>query len=152
MTSPEEGQTAPPFSVPTTQGDFSLEQALASGPVVLAFYTEDNTPNCTQELASFKEEHETLAELGAQVLGLSVDSLESHRDAAERLGGLPFPLASDLDLSVARLYGVAAEDGKRSQRAVFVIHSGGSVALAIPWYQPGNPAQFLQVFQTLGFE
>ena len=152
MTSPEKGQTAPSFTVATTQGDFSLEQALTSGPVVLAFYTEDNTPSCAQELASFKEEHETLAELGAQVLGLSSDSLESHRDAAERLGGLPFPLGSDPDLSVIRLYGVAAEDGKRSQRAVFVIDSDGTVALAIPWYQPGNPAQFLQVFQALGLE
>ena len=152
MTSPEKGQAAPVFTIATTQGDFSLEQALESGPVVLAFYTEDNTPSCAQELASFKEEHETLAELGAQVLGISSDTLESHRGAIERLGGLPFPLASDPDLSVVRLYGVAAEDGKRSQRAVFVVDSGGTVTLAIPWYQPGNPAQFLQVFQALGLE
>ncbi len=152
MTSPEKGQTAPCFTIAATQGDFDLKQALAQGPVVLAFYTEDNTPSCVQELAAFKEEHETLVELGAQVLGVSADSLESHQDAIERLGGLPFPLASDPDLSVARLYGVVSDDGKRSQRAVFVIDPDGTVALAIPWYQPGNPAQFFQVFQALGLE
>ena len=50
-----------------------------------------------------KGEHNTLRELGAQVLGISVDSVESHQRFCEQIGGCPFPLASDADLTVARL-------------------------------------------------
>lgn len=129
-----------------------MEEALSKGRVVLAFYTEDDTPGCNQELTAFKAEYDTLEGLGAQVVGISADGLESHRESEQRLKGLPFPLASDSGLEVTRLYGVLDDSGKRCNRAVFVIDTDGTIVHSIPWYQPGNVSQFLEVFEALGLE
>ena len=146
------GDQAPPFRVETTQGTRRLDGLLAEGPLVLAFYAEDATPTCTAQVCGFRDEHATLQELGAQVLGVSADSLESHHRFLERLGGLPFPLAADLDLELARAYGVVDDDGKRSRRAVFVIGADGMVLEANPSYQPQAMEQFAAVFRALGLE
>ena len=146
------GDQAPPFRVETTQGTRTLDELLADGPLVLAFYAEDATPTCTAQVCGFRDEHATLRELGANVLGVSADSLESHRRFLERLGGLPFPLAADLDLELARAYGVADDEGKRSRRAVFVIGADGVVLEANPNYQPQVMEQFAAVFRALGLE
>ncbi len=152
--SPElvQGQTAPDFTLPTTSGPLRLSDLRAKGKVVLAFYTEDATPLCSAEVTSFKNEFETLRELGAQVLAISADSMESHQRFAQGLGGLPFPLASDPSLEVARLYGVADPGQRRSRRAVFVVGKDGKVLHANPFYNPGNPAQYAEVFKALGLE
>ena len=93
-----------------------------------------------------------MRELGAEVLAVSVDSLESHCALEKRLGSLPFPLASDSSLEVAKLYGVQDDQGKKSHRAVFVIDQSGTILHDIPWFQPGNPGQFLEVFTALGLQ
>ena len=149
---PQVGEPAPDFILPSTVGPLSLSQILREGRVVLAFYFQDNTPNCSLELSSLKEEYTTLRELGAQVVGVSADGLESHHAFSERAGGFPFPLASDEELTVARLYDVVGEDGQRSRRAIFVIEGDGTILHVIPWYQPGNVAQFMEVFQALGLQ
>ena len=148
---PAVGEQAPDFILPSTEGQFQLSQAYKSRQVVLAFYSEDATPSCTQELASFKEEYPTIQELGAEVV-VSVDSLDSHQAFCDRVGGYPFPLVSDTEREVAKAYGVLSDDGKRSRRAVFVIDQQGVVAHSIPWYQPSNPLQLLEVFKALGLE
>ncbi len=147
----EPGQPAPEFVLASTAGTLSLGQLLAQGPVVLAFYVEDDTPICNTELAAFQDDYPNLKALGAQVVGISVDGLESHRRFVEK-AGVPFPLASDPDLAVTRLYGVAGEDGKRARRAVFVIGQDGVVLHAQPWYQPGNVEQYLAVYRALGVQ
>ncbi len=149
---PEVGEKAPDFTLPSTDGPVTLSQVNRGKKVVLAFYTEDNTPSCTQEVASFKEEHGTIQEMDAVVLGISVDSVESHRTFCDTLGGCPFSLLSDEGLEVARLYDVLGEDGKRTRRAIYVIDEEGVILHKIPWYQPGNPGQFMEVFQALGLE
>jgi peroxiredoxin len=149
---PKVGEEAPDFILPSTDGQFQLSQAYRNRWVVLAFYTEDATPSCTQELASFKEEYPTIQELGAEVVAVSVDSLESHQAFCDRVGGYPFPLVSDTELEASQAYGMLSDDGKRSRRAVFVIDQQGVVVHAIPWYQPSNPMQLLEVFKALGLE
>lgn len=149
---PDVGGKAPDFSLPSTAGDVSLSELTARSKVLLAFYTEDNTPLCTSELSVFKEDFEIIEALGARVVAVSADNIVEHTDFAERLGGLPFPLASDPHLEVANLYGVADEDAKRSRRAVFVIDRGGEVLHAEPWFQPGNPTQYEAIFKALGFD
>ncbi len=144
------GDRAPAFSVETTDGARSLDELLANGPLVLLFYTEDATPTCTAQVCGFRDEHETLRELGASVLGVCADSLESHHRFVERLGGLPFPLAADPDLALAGAYGVVDEEGKRSRRAVFVIGADGVVLEANRHYQPQVMDQFAAVFRALG--
>lgn len=146
---PQVGEKAPDFALHTTGGSVRLTD-YAGKKLVLVFYAEDGTPGCTQELAAFRDEFATIKDAGADVLAVSADSLDSHREFHARLGGCPFPLASDAGLEVARRYGVLSHDGKRSVRAVFVIGEDGAVLHAIPWYQPGNAGQFLEVFQALG--
>jgi peroxiredoxin len=149
---PQPGEPAPDFTLPSTQGDISLRDLTAEMKVVLAFYFEDATPLCSSEVATLKEDYDLIRELGAEVVVVSADSLASHEAFAQRLGGFPFPLASDSDLLATRLYDVPDDTGKRSRRAVFVIDRGGVILHAIGWYQPGNVAQYEEIFRALGFE
>lgn len=146
------GDKAPDFTLPTTQGELRLSDLLAEKKVLLAFYVEDNTPLCSSEVSVLKEDYDLLRDLGAEVVAVSADGLESHRQFAQRLGGLPFPLASDEGLEAARAYGVVDDSGKRSRRAVFVIDKGGTILHTVPWFQPGNPSQYEGIFKALGFQ
>jgi peroxiredoxin len=149
---PEAEDHAPDFALPAIGGEIHLRELTERGQVLLAFYYEDDTPLCISELTVFKEDYEIIEQLDTQVVALSADSLESHRAFAERLGGLPFPLASDERLEAATAYGVVDDSGKRSRRAVFVIGRGGKILLAERWFQPGNPSQYEAIFAALGFE
>lgn len=149
---PEAGDKAPDFTLPSTEGDVTLSELTANSKVILAFYTEDNTPLCSSEVSVLKEDYEIVEALGAKVLAVSADNVVDHEDFAERLGGVPFPLASDPHLEVAQAYGVVDEGEKRSRRAVFVIDQGGEVLHAEPWFQPGNPGQYEAIFKALGFD
>jgi thioredoxin-dependent peroxiredoxin len=148
---PEVGEHAPDFTLPGTRGLMSLEGALRQGPVVLAFYQEDGTPACQTQLAALRDDHDLLDELGARVLAISTDPLPSHEQFAASLTP-PYPLLSDEDGSVARLYGVYDEESRRARRAVFVIDPDGTVQLAIPWYNPSNTSQYEQIFRALGLD
>ncbi len=97
-----------------------------------------------------KGEYDTIRECGGEIVAVSADSLESHDRLCQRIEGCPFPLVSDERLEAARAYGVVGENGKRSNRAVFVIDRGGRLLHCIPWYQPGNIGQFMEVFEALG--
>ncbi len=149
---PEVGEQAPDLALPSTLGDLRLSDMTGEKKVVLAFYAEDNTPLCSNEVAMLRDDYEMVRELGAEVVAVSADGLDSHRDFAERLGGVPFALASDERLAAARAYGVVDDAGKRSGRAVFVIDRGGVILHAEPWFQPGNPSQYEAVFRALGLE
>jgi peroxiredoxin Q/BCP len=144
------GDQAPDFTLPSTAGLLRLSDLWLDRRVVLAFYTEDGTPGCSQELRQLMAEYETIRAAGAEVVAVSADSLESHQAFCAALGGCPFPLVSDPELVAARLYDVVGEDGKRSRRAVFVIDRGGRIIHQIPWYQPESAAQFLEIFEALG--
>ncbi len=149
---PEVGDQAPDFSLPSTEGEVRLSDLASRKKVVLAFYVEDNTPLCSSEVSVLKEDYELLRQLGAEVVGVSADGLEPHRDFAKRLDGLPFPLVCDEKLAAAKAYGVVDDSGKRSRRAVFVIDKGGTILHVVPWFQPGNPTQYEEIFAALGFE
>jgi peroxiredoxin Q/BCP len=149
---PEVGDQAPDFSLPSTEGEVRLSDATEGRKVVLAFYYEDATPTCATEVSMLRDDYELVRELGADVVAVSADTLESHESFAERLGGVPFPLASDFDLEVAKAFGVVDDTGKRSRRAVFVIDRGGTILHAERWFQPGNPTQYETVFRALGME
>jgi len=149
---PQPGDEAPDFTLASTEGEIRLRELAAVKKVLLAFYAEDDTPLCANEVSVLKEDYDIVRQLGAQVIAVSADSLESHRWFAERLGGLPFPLASDEALEASRAYDVLDESQKRSRRAVFVIERGGKISHVVPWFQPGNPTQYEEIFAALGFE
>ncbi len=103
-------------------------------------------------LSSLKEEYATIVELDAEVLCVSSGTVASHQAFCDGLGGCPFPVASDPTGKVAAAYGARDEVENRGVRAVYVLDADGAVARKIPWYQPGNVGQFMEVFQALGLE
>ena len=149
---PEVGSVVPDFELPSTQGVFRLSDLTANKKVILAFYQEDNTPLCSSEVSVFKEDYDLVQQLRAEIVAVSTDGLDSHMDFEANLGGVPFPLVSDEGLEAARAYGVLDDAGKRSRRAIFVIDKGGKVLHVVPWFQPGNPDQYEEIFAALGFE
>ena len=149
---PEIGDEAPDFTLPSTSGTVRLRDLANQNMVLLAFYTEDNTPLCSSEISVLAEDYEIVQQLGAEVIGVSADSVESHEEFAAKIGGVPFPLASDEDLQAAKAYDVTDDGGKRCRRAVFVIGRGGRILHAEPWFQPGNPTQYEEIFRAMGFD
>ena len=149
---PQPGEQAPDFTLPSTEGEIRLSDLTARGMVLLAFYYEDATPLCSNEVSMLKDDYEVVRELGAEVIAVSPDGVDSHRAFSERLGGVPFPLASDESLEAAKAFGVVDDSGKRSRRAVFVIDRGGKLSHAERWFQPGNPSQYEAIFRALGLE
>lgn len=149
---PETGSGAPDFELPSTQGQVRLSELTATKKVVLAFYHEDYTPLCSGQVSVFKEDYELVGQLGAEIVAVSADGLDSHMDFEESLGGLPFPLVSDENLEAAAAYGVLDDDGKRSRRAVFVIDKGGKILHVVSTFQPDDAGQYEDIFAALGFE
>ena len=149
---PEVGDQAPDISLPASEGEIKLSDLTSRGKVLLAFYYEDATPLCSNEISMLKDDYEVIRELGAEVVAVSADSVDSHRAFAERLGRVPFALASDVTLEAAKAFDVVDDSGKRSSRAVFVIEQGGRIAHVERWLQPGNPGQYEAVFRALGLE
>jgi AhpC/TSA family protein len=74
------GSVAPDFTLPSQSGEIvSLRDIVGKKPVVLFFYPKDDTLGCTKEVCAFRDEHEEFAKLNAEVMGISSDSVESHR-------------------------------------------------------------------------
>ncbi len=150
---PEVGELTPDFSLPTTSGDLSLRRYPAGRKLVIAFYVENMTPGWGQMISSLKEGCESIVDLGADLIGVSADILESRAAFCGALGGCPFPaLPSDADLSVARAYGAVSEDGRSGIRSICVVDADLTVIHRISWYQPGNVGQFMEIFLALGVE
>lgn len=123
------GDRAPTFSVPGTLNGERRTYALADfagTPVVLVFYPGDNTPVCTQQLNAYTDDIDQFLALGAQLLALSPEDLDSHEGFAAHQGGFAFPLLADVDKGVARAYGVLGPVGFY-RRSVFVIDGEGIV-------------------------
>ncbi|MBX7167113.1 MAG: thioredoxin-dependent thiol peroxidase [Pirellulales bacterium] len=129
----EAGKKAPDFTLQADDGAKVKLSNLRGKPVVLYFYPKDDTPGCTREACAFRDRKTVLTKLGAQVLGVSPDSVASHvkfRDKFE----LNFPLLADPEHAVAEKYGAWREKnmyGKKSmgiQRSTFLIDAEGKVA------------------------
>jgi peroxiredoxin Q/BCP len=149
---PDVGEQAPDFTLPGIAGEVRLSEATARGKVLLAFYYEDATPVCSNEVSMLRDDYEVVRELGAEVIAVSADSVDSHKAFAERLDGVPFPLVSDESLEAAKAFDVIDDAAKRSRRAVFVIDQGGEILHAERWFQPGNPSQYEAIFRSLGLD
>ena len=131
--------------------DLHLRRYLGDGPLLILFYSEANTPLCTQQLCAFRDDYEMVRELKADAIAISSDSADEHnRFSAEHY--FPFLLLSDPDLDAASAFGVADMATKRSQRAAFVVDPDGTIQLAIPFYQPNNLGHYQQVFEALGLD
>lgn len=121
------GDRAPDFTLPSQTGDpVRLSDLLGDKAIVLFFYPKDDTPGCTAEACAFRDSYEAFTDAGAEVVGISGDSVGSHRRfvAGHRL---PFILLSDADGAVRRRYGAARWMGLLRARVTFVIDRDGIV-------------------------
>lgn len=121
------GSNAPSFRLPTANGQYvSLEDFRGKSNVVVYFYPKDFTRGCTAEACEFRDYYEQFKTMGAEVIGISGDSLQSH-DAFAREHSLPFILLSDSDGSVRKAYEVKKSLGLIPGRVTFVIDKQGIV-------------------------
>jgi len=120
------GQTAPDFTLPDQHGSSVTLSDQKGGWVVVYFYPKDDTPGCTKESCSFRDSFEDFTEAGAQVIGISSDSVDSHLEFAEKYH-LPFTLLADTDGGVRKLWGVGKTLGLLPGRVTYVIDPEGVV-------------------------
>ncbi len=142
------GDSAPDFTVPVAGGEayndigeFTLSEALAEGPVVLAFVPAAFTSACTEELCAFRDGLARFVDLDARVYGLSVD-LPFSQNVWMREEGLTFPLLSDWEHQVIHAYDAVLPDMygtlEVASRTVFVVDAGGTVTFRQD-YDTGDP-------------
>ncbi len=120
------GDQAPDFTLPTGDGHEWRLAAQRGKVVVLLFYPGDETPVCTRQLCAVRDNWAEYAQTGAEVVGLSTDSAESHRKFAAH-HELPLQLLADTDGRVRDAYGARSLLPGRTARAVFVIDAAGVV-------------------------
>jgi thioredoxin-dependent peroxiredoxin len=121
------GSKAPDFTLPSQSGEMvNLKDFLDRKPVVLFFYPKDDTPECTKEACAFRDDYEQFRKLDAEVVGISSDSVESHRGFTKK-HGLPFTLLSDEGGKVRRLYDVPNTFGLFPGRVTYVIDEKGVI-------------------------
>ena len=154
MSMPQPGDKAPDFEAPVFGADsetLSLKD-LRGKWVVLYFYPKDNTPGCTREAVGFTETIDEIRKLGAEVVGVSKDSIRSHQNFASKYN-LRFPLLSDPDAEIAKAYGVWVKKkryGKEYmgvQRSTFLIDPQGKIAKVWEKVNPDGHAE--EVIQAL---
>jgi peroxiredoxin Q/BCP len=121
------GDRAPDFTLPSSGGQsVTLSKLYADKTVVVFFYPKDDTVGCTIEACGFRDSYETFVEAGAEVVGISSDTIASHERFAEK-HKLPMTLLSDADGKVRALFGVKSTLGLMPGRATFVIDRNGVV-------------------------
>ena len=145
----ETGTIAPDFTLPDQNGQLHTLSDYRGQRVVLYFYPRDNTAGCTKQACAFGELYPQFREKGAVVLGVSKDSMSSHKRFEEKYG-LPFTLLSDTELTVIKAYDVWKEKrnyGKVSMgvvRTTYLIDEEGVIVRAFDKVKAAdNPAQML---------
>lgn len=146
------GQAAPEFELPDQNGQLHSLEDYRDQWVVLYFYPKDETPGCTTEACEFRDNIFAFKDLNAQILGVSLDDVESHKAFAEN-HGLPFPLLADSDGIVSTAYGVKTRmfGMEIAKRQTFVIGPDGNVAKHYAEVKPAEHAeQVIADLKTLG--
>ena len=145
----EVGTKAPDFTLPDQNGNMHSLSDYRGKKVILYFYPKDNTPGCTKQACSFAERYPQFIEKGAVVLGISKDSVASHKKFEEKYG-LPFTILSDPELVAIQAYDVWQEKknyGKTYMgvvRTTYLIDEEGKIAKAFDKVKAAdNPEQML---------
>src|ERR1700687_5457864 len=129
------GAKAPKFDLESDEGSRLSLGAFKGKWLILYFYPKDNTPGCTREAQGFTKAAAQLKKLGAEVVGVSKDSVKSHCGFRDKIG-IGFPLLSDPDLQVHRAYGawgkktMYGKEGEGTIRSTFLITPDGKIGRA----------------------
>ncbi len=151
MSQLEIGHTIPAFTASSTAGEFT-DKNLQGKITVLYFYPKDNTPGCTTESQNFRDALGQFQQLGAQVIGVSRDSLRSHERFIEKQE-LNFPLIADTEETLCELFGVIkmknmyGKQVRGIERSTFIIDAQG--CLLHQWRGIRVPGHVDQVLATL---
>lgn len=133
----EEGKLSPSFSLADQDGKTHSLKDYLGKKVVLYFYPKDNTPGCTTEACSFRDEFSDFKKVNAIILGVSADAVKSHKKFSEKFS-LPFPLLSDESKKMIEAYGVWKEKsmyGKKYmgiERTTVIIDEKGKIKKIFP--------------------
>lgn len=148
----EPGRSAPAFALPDQNGQTVSLSDYRGRPLILYFYPKDSTPGCTRQALAFADAYDRFRAAGIAVVGISRDSVASHRRFAEK-NALPFPLLSDPERLAIEAYGVWQEKksyGKVTMgvvRTTYVIDGNGTIEKAMPKVKPdSNAAELLAYF------
>jgi peroxiredoxin Q/BCP len=146
----EVGQAAPDFELAAAGGAaVKLSDYRGDRNVLLAFYPKDDTGGCTIEMTTFQREYAQFQALGAEILGISADSVDSHDQWCDKLGGLSYPLLADTQLAVIEQYDVLSPQGPVARRALFVVDREGTVRWKNESYDVRDPAQYQALLDAL---
>ena len=150
---PEEGDAAPDFELQSSEGGTVRLSSLRGKKVVVYFYPADDTPGCTREACSFRDNMPKFTGVKAAVFGVSQDDMESHRKFIAKYG-LNFPLLSDPDLVAHKAYGtwkLKSMYGREfwgTERSTFIVDEKGKVAKA--WRKVKVDGHDAEVLKALG--
>lgn len=118
---------APDFTLPSQTGEnITLSKFFGKKNIVLYFYPKDESRGCTKEACTFRDNYEVFKDLGAEVIGISSQTVESHQSFATH-HNLPFILLSDIDSKVRELYGVPSTLGVLPGRVTYIIDKEGTI-------------------------
>jgi peroxiredoxin Q/BCP len=121
------GDRVPNFSLPSQTGTtFNIGDLIGKKSLVIYFYPKDDTPGCTAESCAFRDSYEVFTDAGAEVIGISADSPQSHQQFAQKYN-LPFTLLSDSDNRVRKLFGVPSTLFVLPGRVTYIIDKAGIV-------------------------
>jgi len=149
---PVAGSPAPEFELPDQTGQLHSLEDYRNQWVVLYFYPKDETPGCTTQACGFRDNIFAFRELGAQILGVSLDDVASHKAFAEN-HSLPFPLLADTDGDTSAAYGVKTRmfGMTVAKRQTFIIDPDGNIAKHYEKVTPDeHSARVLADLQELG--
>ena len=145
----KEGEKAPDFALQSQDGKLvRLSDFRGQKNIILYFYPKDDTPGCTREACSFRDNISLFREVGTEILGVSVDDVESHKEFLKKYN-LNFSLLADPDKQVTSRYGVKAWHGL-AKRVTFVIDKQGVIRRIFPDVDVSKHSEeVLQVLQML---
>ncbi len=145
------GDKAPEFTLTATDGSIVSSKGLLGQVYVVYFYPKDDTPGCTTEACSFRDDISEFNKIGVKVYGISLDSVESHKKFTSKYN-LNFPLLSDADHSVAKAYGVLNGIGplQVAKRTTFIIDKNGNIAKIFEGVNPaGHSREVLDAVKAI---
>lgn len=137
---------APQFSLHDQDGNIHTLTQYLGNKVLIYFYPKDDTPGCTTEACSFRDNYKALTEAGFVILGISKDTVKSHKKFATKFD-LPFPLLADEDTSVCQAYGVwglkkfMGREYMGISRSSFLIDEKGNIAKIYEKVKPEEHAR-----------
>lgn len=141
---------APEFSLEDQRGETHTLSQYLGKKVLIYFYPKDDTPGCTTEACNFRDNYKALTDSGLVILGVSKDTVKSHKKFAEKYE-LPFPLLSDVDTTMAQAYGVwrlkkfMGREYMGIERMSFLIDEKGNVAKIYEGVKPKEHTQEVRV-------